>query len=86
MRICKIFNRNNKNRKLDKFVVTKVFRVEDMNYFSGFTALHSVEHGFRTVFVEDACRGVTQEGMEKMTEKLRHSGIVMAQSNEVSVL
>ncbi|XP_041359539.1 nicotinamidase-like [Gigantopelta aegis] len=52
----------------------------------GFTALHSVEHGFRTVFIEDACRGVTQEGMEKMSDNLKGNGIVIAQSNEVKNL
>eukprot|EP00160_Parvularia_atlantis_P011175 Unigene2175_Nuclearia_a/m.6755 Unigene2175_Nuclearia_a/g.6755 ORF Unigene2175_Nuclearia_a/g.6755 Unigene2175_Nuclearia_a/m.6755 type:complete len:141 (-) Unigene2175_Nuclearia_a:78-500(-) len=49
----------------------------------GSTALHAAEHGFRTIVVEDACAGVTHEGIAEMKKALTDSGCLIVQSNEV---
>lgn len=40
------------------------------DYCVGYTALHALEHGYRTILVEDACRGVDCKDIEKMKDKL----------------
>ncbi|XP_064608566.1 uncharacterized protein LOC135472813 [Liolophura sinensis] len=49
----------------------------------GFTARHAIDHGFRTVLVEDACRGVDLENIEKTRFELRKKGAVVVQSDQV---
>ena len=51
---------------------------------SGSTALHSLEHGFRTVLIEDASCGVDLTDIEKMRQKLKRQGAVVVQSSAVS--
>lgn len=40
------------------------------DYCVGYTALHALEHGYRTILVEDACRGVDLKDIEDMKGKL----------------
>ncbi|KAK3100778.1 hypothetical protein FSP39_025191 [Pinctada imbricata] len=42
----------------------------------GFTGLHSIEHGFRTILIEDACRGVCLEDIDQMRKNLLEKGSV----------
>lgn len=49
----------------------------------GSTALHALELGYRTVLVEDACSGVTVEGIEGMRSKLRAQHAVVTTSDKV---
>ncbi|RUS80313.1 hypothetical protein EGW08_011914 [Elysia chlorotica] len=52
----------------------------------GYTANDSVDHGFRTVFIEDAARGVALDGISKKREFLLSKGVYMADSAEVPSL
>ncbi len=52
-------------------------------FIAGSTALHSIEHGFRTTVVEDACRGVAKNTIESMKNKLKSGGAVICNSSEV---
>lgn len=47
------------------------------------TANQSVSHGFRTVFIEDATRGVTLDGIAKSKEELMAKGVYFTESEEV---
>ena len=49
----------------------------------GSTALHAIEHGFRTVVVDDACRGVSLPDIEAMKENLIKHGAVITDSSKV---
>ena len=53
---------------------------------TGATALHSLEHGFRTALIEDACRGVDVEDIKATREKLIKNGGVIVQSNQVIMI
>ena len=50
----------------------------------GSTARHALEHGFRTVLIEDACRGVAQSDIDRTKEELRALGAIIVDSSEVS--
>jgi len=52
----------------------------------GFTATHAVEHGFRTVFIEDASRGVSLDGIAKMRKDLVAKGVLFADSADIPAL
>ena len=52
----------------------------------GSTALHSIEHGFRTVLVEDASRGVDVADMKAMRDRLVKNGAVVVDADEVSCI
>ncbi|XP_059162941.1 nicotinamidase-like [Physella acuta] len=49
----------------------------------GFTARHAIKHGFRTVVIEDAARGVTLDGICKTKTKLSTKGIFTAETDQV---
>ncbi|XP_052794463.1 nicotinamidase-like [Mya arenaria] len=49
----------------------------------GYTALHALEHGFRTVLVDDACKGVDAKGIEETKRKLVDSGGIIVHSSQV---
>jgi len=49
----------------------------------GSTALHAAELGFRTIVVEDACAGVSVEGIAEMKAALTKSGCAIVQSADV---
>ncbi|XP_078601609.1 nicotinamidase-like [Branchiostoma floridae x Branchiostoma japonicum] len=48
-----------------------------------FTSMDAIEHGFRTVLIEDACCGVSEEGIKETKTKLKEAGAVLVQSAEV---
>ena len=50
----------------------------------GSTARHALEHGFRTVLIDDACRGVAQSDIDRTKEELRELGAVIVDSSEVN--
>ncbi|GBL83043.1 Nicotinamidase [Araneus ventricosus] len=52
-------------------------------YCVGYTALHALEHGYRTILVEDACRGVDLKDIEATKEKLQERHGVIATSDKV---
>lgn len=49
----------------------------------GATAKHALEHGFRTVLVEDACRGVSDENITTTKKTLIDHGAIIVDSSEV---
>ncbi|XP_060554363.1 nicotinamidase-like [Ruditapes philippinarum] len=52
----------------------------------GFTAFHSLEHGFRTVLIDDACRGVDNDAIEETKRKLMESGGIIVHSSKVKAI
>ena len=46
--------------------------------------MHSLEHGFRTVLIEDACQGVALEDIDAMRKKLAKQGARIVNSPDVS--
>ncbi|CAG5124491.1 unnamed protein product [Candidula unifasciata] len=52
----------------------------------GHTAIHAVEHGFRTILIEDASRGVSLDGIAKMRNELMAKGVYFAESHQVPSL
>ena len=50
---------------------------------TGATALHALQHGYRTIVVEDACKGVTLEGIAAMRSSLIEAGAVVVHSDQV---
>ncbi|GIY19741.1 nicotinamidase [Caerostris extrusa] len=57
-------------------------------YCVGYTAFHALEHGYRTILIEDACRGVDLKDIEATKEKLleRHGVIVASDKVKNMVL
>ena len=51
--------------------------------FPGYSALHSLDEGFRTILVDDCSRGITLDGIEKMKENFVSNGGLIVQSNEI---
>jgi len=47
------------------------------------TAMHSMEIGFRTVLVNDACRGIETEAIKRTRESIREGKGVVVESGEV---
>lgn len=45
-----------------------------------------MEHGFRTVLIEDASRGVCPNGIAKIREEMIGKGIFLANADQVNVL
>ncbi|XP_055929856.1 nicotinamidase-like [Argiope bruennichi] len=52
-------------------------------YCVGYTALHALEHGYRTILIEDACRGVDLKDIEATKEKLQERHGVIVSSDKV---
>ncbi|ELT95024.1 hypothetical protein CAPTEDRAFT_144642 [Capitella teleta] len=50
----------------------------------GSTAVHSIEHGFRTVLIDDASRGVELADINAMKQKLIKTGAVIVDSDRVA--
>lgn len=53
------------------------------DYCVGYTALHALEHGYRTILIEDACRGVECADIEKMKERLLSDHGAVTKSDKV---
>ncbi|KAL5012845.1 hypothetical protein ScPMuIL_011396 [Solemya velum] len=49
----------------------------------GSSGLHSVEHGFRTILIEDACRGVDLGDIDRMRKELNKRGVLHVNSCKV---
>ena len=56
-----------------------------MSYYSGSTAFHAIELGFRTCLVEDASRGINNENINKAFEKIREEYGCVINSKEVKL-
>jgi len=53
----------------------------------GATALHSLEEGFRTIIVDDACRGVSAEDIDTLKENIiKTSGVIVNASQVKSMV
>lgn len=52
----------------------------------GFTSLDGSEHGFKTCIIEDACRGVADESIDAMKEKLKSAGVESIQTDKLPEL
>ncbi|XP_015927344.1 nicotinamidase-like [Parasteatoda tepidariorum] len=52
-------------------------------YCVRYTSLHSLEHGYRTILIEDACRGVALEDIQSMKEELVVNHGVIVNSDKV---
>ncbi|XP_074650893.1 nicotinamidase-like isoform X2 [Tubulanus polymorphus] len=50
------------------------------------TAAHSMEHGFRTTVIEDACRGVSEDDIILTKKRLEDNGAIYVTSDEVNDL
>ena len=57
----------------------------DVPSFVGYTAFHALEHGFRTVLIDDACRGVDQTNIDDTKQKLVDQGAIIVHSSQVLV-
>ena len=63
----------------------KIIFVSISNYsYIASTALHAVENNYRTVLIEDACRGVNEKEIEVKRIKLNEKGCIFVDSNVVS--
>ncbi|CAF0730956.1 unnamed protein product [Adineta steineri] len=47
------------------------------------TAMHAVEHNYRTALIEDACRGVNEKEIEVKRAQLNETGCIFVDSNVV---
>jgi nicotinamidase-related amidase len=52
----------------------------------GATAFHAVELGYRTILIDDACRGITLEDIHRTKQKLSENHGVVVHSEEASCL
>jgi len=50
----------------------------------GFTGKDALTLGYRTILVDDACRGITLEGINATKENLIENHAVIVQTDEVS--
>ena len=46
--------------------------------------MHAVEHNYRTVLIEDACRGVNEHEIEVKRAELNENGCIFVDSDVVS--
>jgi len=53
------------------------------DYCVGYSALDAVSEGFTTFVVEDACRGVAQDTIDQMIERLKKAGVKIIQSRDI---
>ena len=52
-------------------------------FFLGATAKHSLEHGYRTILIDDACRGVSVEDILCTRDTLSEENAVVVHSSQV---
>ena len=50
---------------------------------AGATARHAVENGYRTILVEDACRGVDNDAIECTRQELVQMNAIIVHSSQV---
>ncbi|CAG2218219.1 PFAS [Mytilus edulis] len=82
------FNLEHKTEDIYEVDVIKEGReaLEKANIEMGFTCLDAVEHGFRTVLIEDACRGVDLTDIDEMRKNLKTNGAVISHSCKIKDL
>jgi nicotinamidase-related amidase len=49
------------------------------------TAMHAVENNYRTILIEDACRGVNERQIEVKRLELNANGCIFVNSNVVQM-
>ena len=72
---------------MTRWLVTRlILRIDTrrLRCFSGSTAKHALEHGFRTIVIDNACRGVTVADIDNTKEQLSKLGAIFVDSSEVS--
>ena len=52
--------------------------------FVAWTAEHALDLGYRTVVVDDACRGIDVKDIDKMKKKLTSLGAAIVTSDQVN--
>lgn len=52
---------------------------------SAATAMHAVENNYRTVLIEDACRGVNEHEIEVKRAELNETGCIFVDSDVVRI-
>jgi len=73
--------------KLDEYQVNQVFIAgiaTDVCVY--FTALHSIEYGYRTYLIEDACRGVDESNINLRLDELLKRNCLVTQAADVKNL
>ena len=53
---------------------------------SAFTAFHAQELGFRTILVEDCCRGIQPDAIQQTYERVKVNNGVVCHSSEVKAM
>ncbi|CAC5389331.1 unnamed protein product [Mytilus coruscus] len=84
---------NNRQSQTDLVKILSKHKVTDVyvcgvayDVCVGFTCLDAVEHGFRTVLIEDACRGVDLTDIDEMRKNLKTNGAVISHSCKIKDL
>lgn len=84
---------NNRQSQTDLVKILSKHKVTDVyvcgvayDVCVGYTCLDSIEHGFRTVLIEDACRGVDLADIDEMRKNLKTNGAVISHSCKVKDL
>ena len=55
----------------------------EIKLYLAWTAYHALELGFRTVLIEDACRGISDEGIKETFKKIKEENGLVVKSSEV---
>lgn len=84
---------NNRQSQTDLVKILSKHKVTDVyvcgvayDVCVGFTCLDAIEHGFRTILIEDACRGVDTADINEMRENLKKNGAVISHSCKIKDL
>ncbi|CAH0545751.1 unnamed protein product [Brassicogethes aeneus] len=84
---------NKKHSATDLSKYLKKFNITDLyvcglayDVCVGSTALDSMALGFRTILIEDCCKGVTEQGMAEMKNKILSGNGIVVSSKEVNKL
>jgi len=79
------FNQTNMLSELRSRGVTHVYLVGvALDVCVAFSALHSAEEGFVTTVIEDACRGVSLDGIAEKKQLMREAGVQICNSDDVA--
>ncbi len=68
----------------DIFWIEIKSRKKHFHAYLASTAMHAVENNYRTVLIEDACRGVNEKEIEAKRTELNETGCIFVDSNVVS--
>lgn len=53
------------------------------DYCVGYTALDAIDLGYETIVIEDACRGISSDSIEKMKQNLQNKGVFIVKSSDI---